>query len=126
VGANLPFEFLRAVSPSASFRINKVEPQIRPFRCSSAGGKCPDNLSLGRHGDYRKDHLIQGDAPMLEAVLILLLVLAVVGGIDEVIVLLGQDVGGAHGVARQLVLQRVLYQKGFFGVTVEVVAILIS
>jgi hypothetical protein len=26
VEANLPFEFLRAVSPSASFRINKVEP----------------------------------------------------------------------------------------------------
>jgi DUF971 family protein len=33
VGVNLPFEFLRAVSPSASFRINKVEPQVRPAFC---------------------------------------------------------------------------------------------
>ncbi len=83
-------------------------------------------LSSGGHGYHRQDHLLQGDAAMLEAVFVLLLVLAVFCGVDEVIVLFGYDVGGGDGIAGQSILHGILDQKRLFGITVQVVSILIS
>ncbi len=52
-------------------------------------------LYFGTKDCYRQNHLLQRDAPMLKTIFVLSFILTLFGGIDEIVILLGDD-GKSH------------------------------
>ena len=63
---------------------------------------------------------------MLKAIFVLSLILALFRRIDEIVILLGDDVGSAHSISRKFVSPGIFDQESILLVTIEVIPIFIS